>query len=313
MVLRGGRDACESVDVFLRFKPPSLEEEFQLENSRRRIHSAYRVDAALFVVLALFMACGWPRVYGTGHPQELPYMLMSGIVYTALACLYLIRAQPGSLVELVQIKLRLFLQIFCYLLATIQFSRHIGLDNMGLCSPFNPDYSSFEALVIYLLWVASYPTIAAIPLKYTVLIQPILFLFLHEPSERECAMGDGCAKTDEMYDLYASTMGWWMPSMVPFSSTKREMGSDPGRHCMAMMFYWKMFIVVFVGVYVTHFFEVRVRRLYVIESRKGHVLVEQMNLKRVGGGQIFLEMLLCMGLTWVITQMFILAPPGATG
>ena len=295
----------EHVDWLLRFKPPCLEAQFQEETSRRRIRSAYRVDAALFVVLALFMACGWPRVYNKGHPQEMPYMLLSGIVYTVCACLYIIRAKPDSLLELAQIKLRLGLQIMCYLLATILFSRHIGLDDMGLCSPFNSEYSAFEALLVYLLWVASYPTIASIPLKYAVIIQPILFMFIHSPSKRECMMGDECAKTDEMYSLYASTLGWMMGSMVPLTENDaREALEDaPNRHCMMMMFYWKLLIIVFVSFYITHSFEVRVRRLYILELRKGKGLVKSINMKRANAGQIAAEVLLCMALTWLVTQL----------
>lgn len=82
-------------------------------------------------------------------------MLLSGIAYLACGCLYMIRAEPESLVEDAQVLLRLPLQIFCYLLSTVLFSRHIGLDNMGLCSPFFEGYSSLEALLIYLLWMAS--------------------------------------------------------------------------------------------------------------------------------------------------------------
>ena len=82
-------------------------------------------------------------------------MLLSGIAYLACGCLYMIRAKPESLVEDAQVLLRLPLQIFCYLLSTVLFSRHIGLDNMGLCSPFFEGYSSLEALLIYLLWMAS--------------------------------------------------------------------------------------------------------------------------------------------------------------
>ena len=208
----------EDVNWLMRFRPPSLEAKFQEETSRRRILSPYRVDAALFIAMALFMACGWPRVYNQGHVREMAYMLLSGLVYTVSACLYMIRAKPDSLLELVQIKLRLGLQVVCYILASILFSRHIGLDNMGLCSAFNADFSAFEALVVYLLWMASYPTIASIPLQYAVAIQPVMFLFLHEASKRECLMGHECPKTDEMYNMYTSKLAWLVGSTVPMTA-----------------------------------------------------------------------------------------------
>jgi len=56
-----------SIDWLLRFQPRSLERAFQTDTSKRRIRSAYRVDFAMFVGLALFMACGWPRVYDKGR------------------------------------------------------------------------------------------------------------------------------------------------------------------------------------------------------------------------------------------------------
>ena len=253
------------------------------------------------------MACGWPRVYNKGHPQEMPYMLLSGIFYTVCACTYTSRAKPGSILELVQIKFRLPLQILCYTLSTVLFSRHIGLDNMGLCSPFNPEFSSFEALVIYLLWMASYPTLASIPFKYCTILQPFLFVFVQVPSSRQCLMGGECTKTDDMYDLYASTVAWSLSSMVPLTAGEatKTVQSDPSRHCLAMMFYWKLLIVVFLSWYVTYFFEVRVRRVYVVECRKGPELLEMINAKRVGGAQAIIEILLCMCLTWVITQLVV--------
>ena len=278
-------------------------------------------------------------------------MLLSGIAYLACGCLYMIRAEPESLVEDAQVLLRLPLQIFCYLLSTVLFSRHIGLDNMGLCSPFFEGYSSLEALLIYLLWMAScvvvvvvvvaagvgrvgvrssfpspltphpsplplplsttarYPTIASIPLKYSVVIQPILFALVQEPSRRECLMGGDCAKTDEMYDLYASAVAGTLPSMVPMTAGKAVRtlaGGDPNHQCLAMMFFWKLLIVVFLSWYITHFFEVRVRRLYVVQLRKGAALLDQINSKRVGGVQLFMETLLCMGLTWLVTQLCVI-------
>ena len=153
-----------------------------------------------------------------------------------------------------------------------------------------------------------YPTIASIPLKYCVVIQPILFALVQEPSRRECLMGGDCAKTDEMYDLYASTVAWTMPSMVPMTAGKavRTLARDPNHQCLAMMFFWKLLIVVFLSWYITHFFEVRVRRLYVVQLRKGAALLDLINSKRVGGVQLFMETLLCMGLTWLVTQMYVL-------
>lgn len=292
----------------LRFHPPSLEAKFQEETSRRRLLSANRVDAALFIALTLFMASGWPRVYYRGHPREMPYMLLSGIVYAVCACLYTIRAKPDSPLELVQIKLRLGLQVVCYVLASILFSRHIGLDNMGLCSPFNSDFSAFEALLIYLLWVASYPTIASIPLKYAVVLQPFLFFFLHEPSKRECMMGDECPKTDEMYDLYTSKLAWLMGSTVTVtpSGTRGKAGSSAFLNCMVTMFFWKLLLVVFVSFHITHHFEARVRRLYVLESRMGTRMVKGMNRIRCQGKQIVTELIMSMAMTWLIAQLVIL-------
>lgn len=56
-----------SIDWLLWFQPRSLERKFQTDTSKRRIRSAYRVDFAMFVGLALFMACGWPQVYDKGR------------------------------------------------------------------------------------------------------------------------------------------------------------------------------------------------------------------------------------------------------
>ena len=295
----------EDVTWLMRFQPPSLEAKFQDDTSRRRILSPYRVDAALFTVMTLFMACGWPRVYNQGHTQEMAYMLLSGIVYAVSACLYTIRAKPDSLLELVQIKLRLGLQVVCYILASILFSRHIGLENMGLCSPFNADFSAFEALVVYLLWMASYPTIASIPLKYAVVIQPVLFIFLHEPSRRECLMGDECPMTDEMYRLYTSKLAWLMGSIVPMTSGEvtRGVGSPGYQDCMMTMLFWKMFIVVFLSFHITHHFEARVRLLYILQSHKGTRMVKGMNRRGIHGKQVVTEIFMCMAMAWLITQL----------
>ena len=297
----------EDVNWLLRFEPPSLEAEFQEETSRRRILSTYRVDAALFSVLALFMACGWPRDYNKGHPREMAYMLLSGIVYTVCACLYTFRAKPDSLMELVQIKLRLGLQVLCYSMASILFSRHIGLENMGLCSPINADFSAFEALLVYLMWMASYPTIASIPLKYAVIIQPILFLFVHEPSKRECLMGDECPRTDDMYALYTSKLAWLVGSTVPMTAggPARAAGSLAYRSCMMTMLFWKLFIVVFFSLLIKHHLESRVRRLYILEFRKGTRMVKGMNSKQTEGKQLLVELMMCMAMTWLVAELIV--------
>lgn len=178
------------------------EEEFQLAVSSARLRSSRRVDPALFFVLTLFMMTGWKRVYGAGHPNEMPYMVLAGIVYACCTLLYAKRGQPGGLLDFLQVKLRIKMHIFTYVLAMCLFCRHIALPNMGACSPFVPEYSALEALVVYLLWSATYPVMAAIPLRYSIVIQTIAFFGLDGASAKECDMGDLCARTDEMYNVY---------------------------------------------------------------------------------------------------------------
>jgi hypothetical protein len=292
------------LDFLLRFHPHRHEVEFQLENTRRRILSPYRIDAVLFTLLALFMASGWHRVYNTGHPQEIPYMLIAGIFYTCCACLYFPRAAEGSLLELVQVKLRLTLQLLCYCLATVLFSRHIGLDNMDLCSPFIKEYSSFEALLIYLFWMAGYPTIASFPLAYTCLVQPIAFLSLHRPSRLQCRMRDLCPLTDHMYKVYASFMGSVVRYILPLGQQYMETQAEHS-DCLRMMFFWKFFTLIFLAVFITHFFECRVRRRYVLESPRRMKLLEDLDTMRISGGQFAIQIMISMSITWTITMLFI--------
>lgn len=146
-------------------------------------------------------------------------MYIAGIVYSMCAILYSFRdpAPDGSL-AILQTVLRLPFQIFTYSLAMIMFSHHIGLDNMGACSPFVKEFSALEALVVYLTWAAVYPVMAAIPLAYAMPLQVVSFFGLISASWKECQMGDGCAKTDYMYWLYsktASKIAFFFPITIP--------------------------------------------------------------------------------------------------
>eukprot|EP00889_Picochlorum_renovo_P003091 jgi/Picre1/30121/NNA_005490.t1 len=225
------------------------EEEFQLAVSSARLRSSRRVDPALFVVLTLFMMTGWRRVYGAGHSNEMPYMVLAGIVYACCTLLYAKRGQPGGLLDFLQVKLRIKMHIFTYVLAMCLFCRHIALPNMGACSPFVPEYSALEALVVYLLWSATYPVMAAIPLRYSIVIQTIAFFGLDEASAKECDMGDVCARTDEMYNVYMRVV-MNFTSILPcmFPPQVQSIAFD----CRVVMGFLKLFIVVGLSAYLTY-------------------------------------------------------------
>lgn len=161
------------------------------------------MDAALFFALAMFMATGWKRVYNAGHANEMPYMLLSGILYSCCTLMYAVRGSPGGLLEFLQQRMRVKIHIMVYILAITLFSRHIGLPNMGACSPFVPSFSAFEALVVYLMWAAAYPMMAGIPLRYSIFLQILSFWIMDRESTKQCMMGDICLETDRMYALYA--------------------------------------------------------------------------------------------------------------
>ncbi|KAI8103096.1 hypothetical protein M9434_005881 [Picochlorum sp. BPE23] len=245
------------------------EEEFQLAVSSARLRSSRRVDPALFVVLTLFMMTGWRRVYGAGHSNEMPYMVLAGIVYACCTLLYAKRGQPGGLLDFLQVKLRIKMHIFTYVLAMCLFCRHIALPNMGACSPFVPDYSALEALVVYLLWSATYPVMAAIPLRYSIVIQTIAFFGLDEASAKECDMGDVCARTDEMYNVYMRVV-MNFTSILPcmFPPQVQSIAFD----CRVVMGFLKLFIVVGLSAYLTYRYELNSRIIYALENGKVQIL-----------------------------------------
>jgi hypothetical protein len=224
------------VGTLLQFQPDE-EHKFQLSVSRDRLKSSRRVDTTLFFLLALFMMTGWKRVYVAGHADEMPYMALSGVVYVCCTLLYLKRASPGGLLEIVQLKMRVPLHIFTYSLAMLLFSRHIALPNMGACSPFVPEFSALEALVVYLLWAASYPTMAAIPFRYAIPIQLFAYWGIEGASGKECSMGDICSQTDAMYHLYMQATAKFASSLpVSLSSYSHSIPLD----CRSIMGFLKV-------------------------------------------------------------------------
>ena len=224
------------VGTLLQFQPEE-EHKFQLSVSRDRLKSSRRVDTTLFSLLALFMMTGWKRVYVAGHADEMPYMALSGVVYSCCTMLYLRRASPGGLLEIIQLKMRVPLHIFTYSLAMLLFSRHIALPNMGACSPFLPEFSALEALVVYLLWAASYPTMAAIPLRYAIPIQLFAYWGIEGASAKECSMGDICSQTDSMYHLYMQATAKFASSLpISLSSYSHSIPLD----CRSVMGFLKV-------------------------------------------------------------------------
>jgi len=144
-------------------------------------------------------------------------MLLAGIFYMLCTALFARRFfRPESLLGQVQLKMRLPLHLLTYCLALLLFCRHIGLPNMGSCSPIDPNFSALEALAIYLLWVAAYPVMAAIPLRYALPVQVAAFVALTVPTNDQCQMGDICSKTDYMYRLY-STKTSHVSSLLPIT------------------------------------------------------------------------------------------------
>ena len=226
----------------LQFTPKEEEELYQRDTTHRRLRSRHRVDAALFLALAMFMATGWQRVYNAGHPNEMPYMLMSGILYTCCFFLYMFRGSPGGTLEFLQERMRLKLHVIVFAVVVNLFTRHIGLTGMGACSPFKPSFSAFEALVVYLLWTAMYPLMAGIPLRYSIFLQIGAFFTMDSQSKKQCGMGDGCSETDYMYELYA-----WVTDVI--SSAMPVLGPDGAEQhreefehfcCRAMMCFAKV-------------------------------------------------------------------------
>mmetsp|Transcript_5300 Transcript_5300/g.10460 ORF Transcript_5300/g.10460 Transcript_5300/m.10460 type:complete len:315 (+) Transcript_5300:212-1156(+) len=281
------------------------EEEFQLAVSSARLHSSRRVDPALFFVLTLFMMTGWKRVYGAGHPNEMPYMVLAGIAYACCTLLYAKRGQPGGLLDFLQVKLRIKMHIFTYVLAMCLFCRHIALPNMGACSPFVPDYSALEALVVYLLWSATYPVMAAIPLRYSIVIQTIAFFGLDEASAKECDMGDVCARTDEMYNVYMRAVKNFtsiLPCMFP--PQVQSIAFD----CRVVMGFLKLFIVVGLSAYLTYRYELNSRIIYALENGKVQILYD-LSKKKSYSWQLVLELFMMCVLSWhiaCISQQFFL-------
>eukprot|EP00890_Picochlorum_soloecismus_P002166 jgi/Picsp_1/2950/NSC_01174-R1_---NA--- len=255
------------------------EKEFQESVSQGRLISQrlIRIDMALFMLLALFMMTGWKRVYNAGHKDEMNNMYIAGIVYSMCAILYSFRdpAPDGSLAILQSI-LRLPLQIFTYSLAMVMFSHHIGLDNMGACSPFVKEFSALEALVVYLTWAAVYPVMAAIPLAHALPLQVGSFVGLVSASWKECQMGDECAKTDHMYWLYsktASKMAFFLPITIPLDG---DFAID--LDCMVVMNFVKFFVVVVLSFYLTYISELSTRESYALE--RGYIVVSHELSKR---------------------------------
>ncbi|KAI8103627.1 hypothetical protein M9435_004962 [Picochlorum sp. BPE23] len=262
------------------------EEEFQLAVSSARLRSSRRVDPALFFVLTLFMMTGWRRVYDAGHSNEMPYMVLAGIVYACCTLLYAKRGQPGGLLDFLQVKLRIKMHIFTYVLAMCLFCRHIALPNMGACSPFVPEYSALEALVVYLLWSATYPVMAAIPLRYSIVIQTIAFFGLDEASAKECDMGDVCARTDEMYNVYMRVV-MNFTSILPcmFPPQVQSIAFD----CRVVMGFLKLFIVVGLSAYLTYRYELNSRIIYALENGKVQILYD-LSKKKSYSWQLVLEL-----------------------
>jgi len=230
----------------LQFSPKEEEELYQKETSYRRLRSKHRVDAALFLALAMFMATGWQRVYNAGHPNEMAYMILSGTLYTCCFLLYVVRGSPGGILEFLQERMRLKLHIIVFAVVVNLFTRHIGLTGMGACSPFKPSFSAFEALVVYLLWTAMYPLMAGIPLRYSILLQIMAFFTMDSQSTKQCRMGDGCSQTDYMYELYAWVVNL-ISSAMPLVGPDGIKRDDENEHfcCRAMMCFAKVCIFLF--------------------------------------------------------------------
>lgn len=293
----------------LQFIPEGEEELYQQETSYRRLRSPHRVDAALFFALALFMATGWQRVYNAGHSNEIPYMLLSGILYSCCTLLYVVRGTPGGLLEFLQQKMRLKLHIIVYAVVVNLFTRHIGLPNMGACSPFKPSFSAFEALVVYLLWTASYPLMAGIPLRYSIFLQIGTFFTMDTQSSKQCMMGDACSQTDYMYDLYAwgvdvisSAMPILGPDGIQGGSLEQQ---DKFASCRAMMCFAKLFVLVGISAYMTYMFEVRSRLEYIIKNGKSEHTVMQLMKKQPTMWQHAVEILLMGIVSWHVVRVYL--------
>ena len=165
-------------------------------------------------------------------------MVLSGTLYFLGTCLFVFHGSHGGLLWTLQRKFRLHFQILTYTIAMYLFSRHIALPNMGACSPFVKDFSALEALVIYLIWAAMTPVMAAIPLKYAMPLQVMAFIMLEKATDKECDMGGICARTDEMYELYnfgCSKVASGFPISVPL-----EMDFSVDLDCRVVMGFLKV-------------------------------------------------------------------------
>lgn len=301
------------VGKMLQFSPREEEELYQRDISYRRLRSKHRVDAALFLALGMFMATGWQRVYNAGHPNEMAYMLLSGILYTCCFLLYMVRGSPGGILEFLQERMRLKLHIILFGVVVSLFTRHIGLPGMGACSPFKPSFSAFEALVVYLLWTAMYPLMAGIPLRYSVILQIGAFFTMDSQSAKQCRMGDECSQTDYMYALYA-----WAVDMI--SSAMPVLGPDGTNDdqleleqypCRAMMCFAKLFVLVGISTYVKNLFELRSRIEYVMKKEKCEDVVMKLMAKEPSGWQHAIVILLLWVVCWQIVLVYLDPMQGA--
>jgi hypothetical protein len=190
---------------------PAAEAEYRLHSSLERLERPgwMRLDAVLFANNFLVMAVAPRSFRRAGVEGEVAPVVAAAAAYGAAAAVYVWRTRSPR-VEAAVARWRLAAQTGAYLLAAALFARHMELPNLCVtCSVVLPDGEPVELLAAYLLWLAAYAPLAAIPLAVAVPCQlasatALLWRGNLAPCVRNVKIGV-CHAT---YDHYRRLVAW---------------------------------------------------------------------------------------------------------
>lgn len=237
-----------------------------------------------------------PPLSGMHFHAQVFNMMTSAVFYMLCMLLVMWPAPEDSAFTRAKHALRIPLHVVSYCIATSLFIHHIKLPGMAVCSPFVSEYSALEALAAYLLWPASYPMMAALPLALAVPLQLATFVGLYFANEPECAMGAPiCPKTDDQYHLFnkvASVIGAGLPVSLPMAS---ELTDDVT--CHNIMTHLKLGISVIISFYVTYYAEISTRKAYALQVGRLR-LADELQLRKQQVWQLCGELAVALILAW---------------